>query len=494
MNLIEKTNILVDLLPAQEGYAGIPQEARLLFKVLAQQSSHVEAGGLIYTNSPFSIKYQVPPLTGERDELLFTANFLAELAESKVNINASSSGGLLAKILKQQDRLKMLLLLLKSRHFTLKEIDAEHFFGFIWRVLFSKTLLPEDMPLLRKQRYFISALNSRSMRMAAMLKSKATLDTTGWDFAMFQFMRPVKVSPGTTKLVRYHDSIALQDTDVCVPKGSFTQGHELIHSLDDSFYVCNSEPTRESLLKLAPELENKSATIGLILASYNKVLSREMLLNIIRRGFSSSLLPVDKQVAVYHQLKSQPDFSYILIIATLEPRKNYLTLIRAWERLKAQGKISHRLMIVGNEGWNNTAIMQAMRPHVIDGDILHLEKIHPEDMGYLYSHADAFVFPSYNEGFGCPPLEALQCECPVIVSDIDTHRWVLGDAALYCNPYDVNSLVHQLERLLISAESESLRQTLIEKSKPRLEAFSAGKIGEQWTVLLETLKAKHKAS
>lgn len=489
----KKPTILVDLLPALEGFAGIPQEARLLFKVLAQQST-LETAGLIHTNHTFSLKYNFGGKgQDKRDDLITCANFLAELTYSTMKKDQLPQS-IIRKVLNRYQQLKDIIPLLTTRDFPMKEIDGEHFFGALWRLLFSKTLTAEDIALLIKQRYFISSLNSRSMRVAAKLKSSVTLDTKGCDFAIFQFMRPVNVSPGTTKMIRYHDSIALQDSDVCVPNGSFTQGTDLIKCLKDSFYVCNSEPTRESLLNLAPELESKSTTIGLILANYTKSLHRKTLLSIIRRGFSSLLLTSDKQVAVYNELKAQPDFPYILIIATLEPRKNYEMLIRAWEKLRAQNKINHRLVIVGNTGWSNANIVNAMRPHVADGEILHLEKILPEDMGYLYSHASCFVFPSYNEGFGCPPLEAMQCECPVIVSDIKTHRWVLGDAALYCNPYDVNSLSDQLEYLLVSPEADHVRQALIAKGLERVKLYSPEVIGEQWTALFNNLKVKGKAS
>lgn len=484
---MNNSKVLVDLLPALEGFAGIPQESRLLFKILAQQDN-IESAGLIYTNSNFSAKYNFNSHTSDRHNLINCANFLAEVAQEKVYSDSIASKKNALYLMRYTiNKLKEIMSLVKKRNFPIQELDTEHFFGVLWRLLFSKTLLADDMSLLKKQRYFLSAFNSRSIRVANMLKSEISLNTKDWDFVIFQFMRPVKVSPGTTKIVRYHDSIALQDVDVSVPQGNTVQSNDLLACLNDSFYVCNSEPTRESLLKLAPELENKSATIGLILADYKKILNRENLLNIIRRSLSSCQLNSDKQAAISQQLKQTPDFPYLLIISTLEPRKNHLHLIRAWEKLRAEKKIPHKLIIVGNAGWNNQAILAAMKPHVLEGDILHLEKIMPEEMGYLYSHADAFVFPSFNEGFGCPPLEAMQCECPVIASDIKAHRWVLGDAALYCNPYDVNSLAQQLENLLLSQDKD-LRMSLIKKGLERVKKFSPEVIGTQWQELFARLK------
>ena len=91
-------------------------------------------------------------------------------------------------------------------------------------------------------------------------------------------------------------------------------------------------------------------------------------------------------------------------------------------------------MIVGSPGWKYEPILDAMRNLIERGELVHLEKVPSEEMRVLYTHAEAFVFPSNYEGFGFPPLEAMQCGAPVIASDIATHRWVLGDAALVLQP------------------------------------------------------------
>jgi glycosyltransferase involved in cell wall biosynthesis len=492
MNSLPKQQhkILIDLLPALSGFAGIPQESRLLFKTLAVTSDQV--GGLIYSSRWNALLHNIDTVRDNKTDLVACAHFLSDLMNdaSTAGSNNTTPATTLAKIKQALLHSLSLAKLFTKRSFTLKELNTAHFYDFLWRVLFSKTLMSDDYSLLQNQRYFISTLNNHSMRLASDFNYNVKLDTRGWDFVIFQFLRNVQVSPGTTKIIRYHDSIALKDMDVAVPGGAAAQGADLLRSTSDSYYVCNSGPTRDDLVAIAPELEDRSCVIPPILADYKKTLHQQTLLHIIRRGFSSLLLNEERQKQIHEQISHDSDFRYILILGTLEPRKNHITLIRAWERIRAYKQSSLKLVVVGSPGWKYSDIASAMKPHVRDGNIIHLEKILPEDMSYLYSHADAFVFPSYNEGFGIPPLEAMQCECPVIVSDIGTHRWVCADAALYCNPYDVDSLVKCLESLLFATDSMGLRQELINKGLERVKLYSADRIGEMWQSLFQRIRTK----
>lgn len=473
----KKPTILVDLLPATDGFAGIPQESRLLFKVLSKLNEEITVGGFIYSNSLQTLKYQFNHSTSKGEDIITAANYFDDMLATKDETKKFKE---LNKLKKICARFKLIFLLLIRRKFTLKELDTSHFFGFLWRTLFAKTLKYENFQLLQNQRYFISDLNTASMRLLSLLHSSANLKTEGWNFAIFQFQRSVKLSPGTKKIIRYHDSIAFQDMDVTMSGSSFVHSYDFKNCRDDSFYVCNSEPTREELCKLAPALAERSVTIPPIVANYTKSLDREKLISIIRRNFSNALLSDEKQKIISDQLMNTPNFQYILILSTLEPRKNHINLIRAWESLRANNNSNLKLMIVGSQGWKYDDIFAHMKPHVHDGTILHLEKIIPIDMGFLYSHAEAFVFPSFNEGFGSPPLEAMQCDCPVIASDIKTHRSVYGEAALYCNPYDVESIKSVLNTLLFSPNSNHIREELVKKGHEQVKLYSEENIAQQW--------------
>lgn len=487
-----KPRVLVDLLPALSGYAGIPQESRLLFRILSEKAENIKTGGFIYSNHINTLKYEFPRNASKKDDIIVSAGFFNDLVENAYPTKKYEKPGLLKKLEHYSQKIPELYRFAVKRAFTVKEIDTEHFYNFLWRTFFSKTLTVEDFNTLKQQQYFISTLNMKSMLAASILRGKAKLDTSGWDFAIFHIHCPAILSPGTTKIIRYHDSIPLQDMDVCVPGSRHGQ---LLNEAcaDGSFFVCNSGPTRDELIRIAPELEKRSAAIPPIVANYRKENNRETMFSIIKRSYSSALINDNDAARLFSGIQ-QDDFRYILILSTLEPRKNHLMLIRAWERLRSKHKIKQKLMIVGSPGWKYEAILDAMKPHVKDGSIIHLEKIHPDDMGYLYTHADAFVFPSFNEGFGSPPLEAMQCECPVIASDIAAHRWAYGDAALFCNPYDVTTLEDQLAKLLIAPESEGLRQDLIRKGLSRSQQYHADKVSVMWHDLIQSLHQKKRRS
>jgi glycosyltransferase involved in cell wall biosynthesis len=99
----------------------------------------------------------------------------------------------------------------------------------------------------------------------------------------------------------------------------------------------------------------------------------------------------------------------------------------------------------------------------------------------LYEHAQCFLFPSLYEGFGLPPLEAMHCGCPTIVSNRTSLPEVCGDGAAYCDPTDPADIARQLQRVLSSA---SLRQELRERGLARAQSFSWKSAAQQLQALV----------
>jgi glycosyltransferase involved in cell wall biosynthesis len=110
---------------------------------------------------------------------------------------------------------------------------------------------------------------------------------------------------------------------------------------------------------------------------------------------------------------------------------------------------------------------------------LHLEKVAQHELGYLYSAASCFAFPSFAEGFGLPPTEAMQCGCPVVVSDIPAHRYAAGEAALYCDPYDEEDMAATMAHVLDDANRTKV-QELVERGYRNAERFSQENILPMW--------------
>ena len=284
------------------------------------------------------------------------------------------------------------------------------------------------------------------------------LETRGFDFAIFHDSQAIKISPQTCKLIRYQDLIPGLRPDL-VGSRTCVESHfrAIRRCRKDSIYVCSSEPTRGDLLRAFPELEQRCVVIPDVLVdSYYPDHQPPMLSTILksRQSAASGRARVQKS-ADRGQLAP-----YLIFVSTIEPRKNHLTLIRAFEKLLARHATDLRLVIVGSAGWKYQEALQAMQPLITQRRLYHLENVPQQELRILYTHAEALVFPSFYEGFGYPPLEAMCCDTPTVVSDVATHRWVYGDAALYFDPYRTDSLVASLAQLLFSSD-DSLRDALV---------------------------------
>ena len=158
---------------------------------------------------------------------------------------------------------------------------------------------------------------------------------------------------------------------------------------------------------------------------------------------------------------------FLLTVSTLEPRKNIPFLVQAYQRLCEATQVKVGLVIVGRKGWKTQAIdrclSEAAPGVVVTGFVPR------EDLVALYSLAEVLVLPSLYEGFGFPPLEAMACGCPVIVSNRGALPETVGNAALLIDPEDCNSLVGALQSVLTDPK---LRAALVEKGLARVKEFS----------------------
>ncbi len=127
---------------------------------------------------------------------------------------------------------------------------------------------------------------------------------------------------------------------------------------------------------------------------------------------------------------------YLLAVGTLEPRKNLMLLLQAYDLLRKNANLPHQLVIIGKQGWQNVQQTELAKRWRESRGIVFTGYVDQQDLPHLYARAESFLFPSLYEGFGFPLLEALAVGAPVLASDIPVHREVCGDAALFADPHN----------------------------------------------------------
>jgi glycosyltransferase involved in cell wall biosynthesis len=214
-------------------------------------------------------------------------------------------------------------------------------------------------------------------------------------------------------------------------------------------------------------------------------------------------LPIDKLITIYQAPKTLFPLSiaeefpahlrqllhvpYILHVGVFEKRKNLPALIRAYKLLREAGYTQYKLVLVGKGNdktySDSTAeVMDAIQKTNLEKEVILTGYLSDKDLALIYARAFMYVFPSVNEGFGIPILEAFRFGLPVLVANNTCLPEVGGDAVLTFNPFNDQEICAQMKAVI---DDPSLRQSLIQKGQQRLTFFSWKKTA---AALLETCK------
>jgi glycosyltransferase involved in cell wall biosynthesis len=180
--------------------------------------------------------------------------------------------------------------------------------------------------------------------------------------------------------------------------------------------------------------------------------------------------PEDDQKSIIRKKYNLPS-KYILFLGTIEPRKNIKGLIEAYGKFRNKNSelAEYKLVLAGGKGWKAGAIYIARNNSKYKNDIVFLDYIKAEDKPVIYSLASLFVYPSFYEGFGFPPLEAMACGTPVITSFSSSLSEIAGDAALLVDPYNTTDIASTIGNLL---NNENLRLSLKNKGLIQAKKFN----------------------
>lgn len=480
--------ILYDLKAALDGYAGIPQETRLLFAGLRSLGGSVAVDGLLQHGHTALFAD-----TGGRSAPLAPDQHVDRASRTIISFYTDLPTDRLRLYLLRASRYRAWLRLagqaLSGKTVGLGEFDGELFQDFLWTRLFDKTLDVSKKALVTGGGYRVAS-PPRGLMQYTGLKPLLPLtkphflklDTTGYDFLVAQTPFPAHVAPGTRLLIRYHDAVPMLMPHTIGGKSLHQASHyrSLKANVEDgAIFACNSQATRRDLLRIFPELEDRAAVIHNMIGERFQIddFPFEAALSVI------ATRAVTEEAVQRRQPQDVPR-NYLLMVSTLEPRKNHALLIAAWERLKHAGMPDLALVLVGNKGWDFEPIEQLMRPWMQRGQLFHLSNVPTAELRILYRHAAATVCPSRGEGFDYSGIEAMASGGLVVASDIDVHREIYLDASAYFDPYSVTDAASTIARIL-GEDGQAERDALRRASPAVVDRYRVATILPQWQALLD---------
>jgi len=176
---------------------------------------------------------------------------------------------------------------------------------------------------------------------------------------------------------------------------------------------------------------------------------------------------------------------FIFYLGTIEPRKNIIGIIKAFNLLKTIPQFKDlELVIAGDKGWLYDKVLKEAETSPYSSAIKFLGRVSEEKAKELYNTASVFVYPSFYEGFGFPPLEAQACGLPVVTSNKTSFPEVLGKSAVLVDPYNVSEIASAVEAILTNSV---FRQSLVSKGFENVKRFSWNKTAKELISLCQKL-------
>ncbi|MGC1386671.1 MAG: glycosyltransferase family 1 protein [Steroidobacteraceae bacterium] len=484
--------ILLEMRPALEGHAGIPQETRLLFRGLSLLDN-VRVEGLLQSSErllapglPPSGKGWAGPLSADQQ--------LNRLGRLVITLEQRTWQGYLNAV---AHTIGMAFWHAAGGRQKLGRFDAHHFRDYIWRRFFARTLPPADFDLVTRAGFRIARVPWSAMHLCALFTrhfgppAYPRLDTSDFDMMIAETPYPATVSRRTTLVIRYHDAIPVLMPDTISDRSYHQASHyrALRNNVNTgAWFVCVSDSTRGDLLSMFPLAEPRCVTIHNMVSHdyFAEDSDAHRVREIVKTRLNAKIEPpLDryfKRRLFADDAGSEP-LQYLLIVATIEPRKNHLTLLSAWERLRTELFPALKLLVVGETGWHHEPIVGKFRPWMERGDVYLLEDVPSPDLRLLYKHARATICPSFGEGFDLPGVEAMRSGGAVVASDIAVHREIYADAAEYFNPYSIQDLARAIRDVMDPARA-ARRDELVAKGVVVSRRYADEAILPQWQAFL----------
>lgn len=160
---------------------------------------------------------------------------------------------------------------------------------------------------------------------------------------------------------------------------------------------------------------------------------------------------------------------YFIFVGAFNPRKNLVRLLHAFDDFKSKTHSDFKLVIVGDKMYGTSAMMRIYNSLKHKDDVIFTGRLQVEKLKLVIGSALAMTYVSYYEGFGIPLLEAMKCEIPILASNCTSIPEVAGDAAIYVDPFSIDSIVDGMKTI---SSDESLRVKLISNARLQRQKFS----------------------
>ncbi|HKC17730.1 MAG TPA: glycosyltransferase family 1 protein [Steroidobacteraceae bacterium] len=488
--------VLVELRPALGGHAGIPQATRLLFRSLSLLED-VRVDGLLQSAE----RSLTPGLSPRRFGSLRPLSADQQLNRLSRTVISIETGRWDSYVYAALHTIAMVLKHLLGGKQQLTSFDAQHFRDFLWRRFFAQTLPPDDFDIVTSAAFRIARVPWTAMHLCALVTRKLgyalypRLNTSDFDVMICETPYPATVTRNTRLVIHYHDAIPLMMPHTISDRSLHQAFHyrALRNNVEHgAWFACVSDATRRDLVSIFPQAEARSITIHNVVSHlyHDGPSESNRVPEIIRTRLNMRIKPpLDPAFrrALLADSANLASLDYLLIVSTIEPRKNHLTLLSAWENLRAERFPTLKLIIVGTLGWRQKRIVRKFRPWLERGDAFLLEDVLAPELRVLYAQARATVCPSFGEGFDFSGVEAMKSGSPVVASDIPVHREIFADAAEYFNPYSVDALSRAIHTV-INPEGSGRRDELIARGAIVSTRYSLENILPQWRAFLQLPK------
>ena len=513
----KKTKILIEMRPALEGYAGIPQETRLLVSNISQLPGYDVEGLLQGPNPGQNLSKGT---RSKKDGLIWGKFSYLRRYETYSNVIISFKEKPYRSWLERvfnywrnrSETLALRFSMFTGYNIKLTDFKTKSFEDFIWRTLYAKTLPSSEFARIIKLNYKILSVSWYGMQMSGLFILRRwfnaiypRLDLGDTDIFIGQTPYPGRVLKKTKFIIRYHDAIPVFYPHTINDASSHQAQHILSlgsNVKNGAWFSCVSEATRQDLIQLYPKLEEKSVVIHNTVSPhyFKEETPFERVRGIIRSriygfdpeakglGVAPEFLNLREQEAFFKRNLFDKEFKYLLVVSTVEPRKNHSRALAAWEIIKEEIDPSLKLVIVGTLGWGYKEMVKGLRTWIDRGELFMLNSVPAPDLRVLYRHASATICPSLQEGFDFSGVEAMRSGGIAVASDIPVHREIYEDAAEYFDPYSTGSAVECLKRVLYAPDAEAVRERLEKRGDEISRRYLPDKIQPQWEAFLEKVK------